>query len=81
MIQQERLFEFVNELHHIQIEEEDDQKLWDIWLHRVFDKTFEEWKDQISTQQINAQASESEIGATVLNSKNILNGFNPEDGR
>ena len=81
MIQQERLFEFVNELYHIQIEEEDDQKLWDIWLHRVYDKSFNEWKENLPTPQTNAQATESEIGATVLNSKNILNGFNPEDGR
>ena len=81
MIQHGRLYEFVKELHHIQIEEEDKQKLWDIWLHRVFDKTYDEWINSLPTQQQNAQVTESEIGATVLNSKNILNGFNPEDGR
>ena len=81
MIQQGRLFEFVNELYHIQIEEEDNQKLWDIWLHRVFDQTFDDWKKSLPTQQTNAPTTESKIGATVLNSKNILNGFNPDDGR
>lgn len=78
MTQQGRLFEFLIELNQIKIEEEDEEKLWDIWLHRVFDKTFTDWRESIKNEETNTM-SESDIKATVKNSYNILNGFDPHN--
>lgn len=73
MIQQGRFFEFVTELNTIRNEEE----LWDIWLHKVFDKGFEDWKASLHLPQ-EPSKNDSDVGATVKNSFEILSGFSPE---
>lgn len=78
MIRQNRLSEFVFEVNQIHYEEEQDKMLWDVWLHKVFDKGFGEWKRSIQTKVEATTTSESELEATVTNSKELLNGFNPE---
>ena len=77
MIRQNRFLEFVLEINQIHYEEEQDKILWDIWLHKVFDKGFEEWKKSVKLKTEDTTISESDIGATVINSKQLLNGFNP----
>lgn len=76
MIRQGRLLEFVLELWKI----EDEEKTWDVWLHKVYDKGYDEWTEGLRAKARAREASESELEATVINSKHLLNGFNPQPG-
>lgn len=54
-----------------------DEKVWDVWIHKVSDKSFNEFKDSISNNQPAKRMTEDEIKATVLNSKSMLETFAP----
>lgn len=79
MIRMRRLEEFVKELVGIHNEEMEDKTLWDIWLHRIFDRGFDEFKKSINGENKAAPTPE-EIKSTVMDSKNILAGFVPDEG-
>lgn len=69
-----RFKDFINELNNAVLHEE----IYELWLHKVFDKTFEEFKndviEEMKAQQITPEAKE----ATIKNSFEILNNFKPE---
>ena len=76
MIEQGQFFEFVVEINKINAEEKEESKLWDVWLHKIFDKSYSDWKNSLPIEN---EAQESfDANATIKNSINILNGFNPE---
>lgn len=56
------------------IDEENDRQFWEVWLHKVFDKSFEDFKNSI--MQTN-QIDDEQLETTVMDSKSILNGFIP----
>lgn len=56
------------------INEENDRQFWEVWLHKIFDKSFEDFKNSI--MQTN-QIDDEQLETTVMNSKSILNGFIP----
>ena len=74
-----RLEQFVTELVSIHNEEMEDKTLWDIWLHRIFDKGFDEFKKSISGETQAAPTPE-EIKSIAMDSKGILAGFVPDEG-
>lgn len=56
---------------------------YDLWLHKVYNKSFEEFKKDISISR-DAQAGymeEKDIKATVKKSNDILSNFNPQQER
>lgn len=59
------IFSFLNE-----------DKEWEFFLHKVFDKSFEEFKNTTFVQPQEMTADDFE--ATVNNSKSMLQGFVPE---
>ena len=76
MLRVGRLTEFVDELISIHNEEYKDKTLWDVWLHRVFDKSFAEFSQSIETNSAAAPTQE-EAANIVAETKNMLNGFSP----
>ena len=72
MTAQGRLYEFVLEINEIV----DEERLWDIWLHRVFDKTYDAWRGSLTPKSV--QAEKFDVKSTVKNSFDMLNGFIPE---
>ena len=53
---------------------------YDLWLHKVYDKSFEEFKKDISISR-DAQAgymNEEDVKATVKKSNEILSNFTPQ---
>lgn len=53
---------------------------YDLWLHKVYDKSFEEFKKDISISR-DAQAGymdEEDVKATVKKSNEILSNFKPQ---
>ena len=76
MLQSDRLDEFVTTL----INEENEQKLWELYLHHGWlNKSFEDFKNDVLVPSSNKsnKTNEKEIEATINHSKEILNGFNP----
>lgn len=80
MIMTGRLEEFVNELVHIRNEELEDEALWEIWLHRIYDKSFPEWKDSLTGKPQKAAPTPEEIKSIAMDSRCILAGFVPDEG-
>ena len=59
-----------------------EDKVWDIWVHKVHDKSFNEFKDSIENTQPAKKITNDEIKATILNSKSMLESFAPKiEGR
>lgn len=86
MIRTGRFEEFVNEFVAInneeteqQNKEQEDKLLWEIWLHRIFDKSFAEFKNSL-TQEENAAPTPEELKSIAMDSKTILAGFVPDEG-
>ena len=74
-----RLEEFVRELVDIHNEEMEDKTLWDIWLHRIFDMGFDEFRKTVSGEKQAAPTPE-ELEGTVKDSYDLLTGFVPDEG-
>ena len=56
------------------VNEENERQIWEMWLHKVFDKSFADFRNSVmQTNQIN----DEDLETTVMNSKSILNGFIP----
>ena len=53
---------------------------WEFFLHKIFDKSYQEFKEEIKINKQNQEMSEQFIETTVKHSMDILNTFNPEEG-
>lgn len=71
VIEQNRLVEFIYSFAEVKREDE----LIDIWLHKIQNKTFSEFKNSVikSTTKINGQ----NLKAIISKSNDMLNGFIP----
>lgn len=58
------------------IDAENDRQAWDVWLHKVIDKSFEEFRESIQTH-VN-QMDDEQLETTISDSKSILNAFIPD---
>lgn len=86
MIATGRLEEFVGEVVHLhneeirdKIKEQEEKTIWEIWLHRVYDKSFADYRTSLNHEQKAAPTPE-EIKNTVMDAKNILTAFVPDEG-
>jgi hypothetical protein len=61
-------------------EEKEMQFHLDVFLHRVFDKSFKDYLDEIKNNQENMEMTKTTIETTVQHSMDILHRFNPERG-
>lgn len=69
-----RFLEFILEFIDIRNEE----KIYDYWLHKVFDKGFEKFKKQVMGNNEIADVDNQNVETTINESMNILNNFNPQ---
>lgn len=63
-------FDYVVKFYEI----EESEQLWDVWIHKVLDKSFNEFKNSIIKEEINPE----KVGTTIKDSLAILSGFIPE---
>ena len=76
MISVEGFSGFVQELH----DRTEEEKLWEFFLHKVRDKSFEEFKGALNNQPKESfEFSKTQIETTVNNSFDIMQGFIPHD--
>lgn len=66
-----RLTDFILEF----IDVHNDETMWDVWIHRVHDKSFEEFKNSCSSRQ--NFMSDDDLETTIKDSKSMLNNFIP----
>lgn len=74
MIRMQRLAEFIVEFMSM----DDEQRTWDFYLHKVFDKSFDDFKQSL-TSSANIIPSELQLETTIKDSKDILNNFIPAE--
>lgn len=63
-----RFSEFIDEFYQA----ENEEKEWQFFLHKVYDKSFEDFKEAMKPQPV------VNLETTVKTSKNILDNFKPE---
>ena len=80
MILTGRFCEFVVSIWNKTEKEKDDREIWEFFLHRVYDKSFDGFKEELRNNAKNRNMSERTIETTVNHSMNILQNFNPEKG-
>lgn len=77
MIETGRFSEFVVDFVKTINQEKEDDLDWQFFLHKVWEKGFQEFKDEIKTNKDNQSMSKKTIEATVKDSMNILKNFTP----
>lgn len=78
MIQTGRFTEFVENLTATVSKEKNDQRLWEYYLFRVWEGSFDAFKEGLETDAKISAMSANEIETTVQYTMNILQNFNPE---
>lgn len=56
-----------------------EEMAWDVWLHKVYDKSFEDFKNSMDGMQENKGFTKEQVETTVKDSMNILIDFNPNE--
>lgn len=74
-----RFLEFVLEILDIYNEEQEGKQMWELYLHRVYDKTFNEFVEEVrNNAAVNDKPSDEQIETTLTDCRDILNNFIPE---
>ena len=68
--------EFVDEIIHMHNEENKEKTLWDVWLHRVYDKSF---NDFVEGLEGGAAPTQEDAANIVSESQSILDAFKPAE--
>lgn len=75
-IRRGRLLKFINDL--IVMHNEDE--IYTIWIHKVNDKSYQEFKNEIEARIESENFTKEKRDETISKSRNILNNFNLEGG-
>lgn len=83
MIRSRRLTEFVGEFIRIHNKEIEEQTTWDVWLHKVFDLSYQDFLSKINTKTSTEtdkknEPTAQELESIVKDSWGTLNSFCPE---
>ena len=77
MIRTGRFEEFVSDFKAATDSEKEEKANWEVWLHKVWDVTYGDFKQGIEDTKKNQQMTIGAIETTINESQNILNDFNP----
>lgn len=80
MIQTGRFCEFVENFVETVSKEKEERHQWDFFLHKVWEGSFQEFKNGIEINKQNQAMSEQTMETTIKDSMNILKNFNPVGG-
>lgn len=76
MIATKRLTEFIHEFLHIRNDEMEEKTMWEFWLYRVHDMSFNDFVKKAKTAAAEPETLEDEtIESIIADSQNILQGF------
>ena len=68
------LDKFIDDLFKFMGEEKQEQTKWEFFLHKIYDKSWKEFCNEIEVSDVE---NDVDIVETLNNSKNILNNFTP----
>ena len=68
------LDKFIDDLFKFMEEEKQEQTKWEFFLHKIYDKSWKEFCNEIEVSNVE---NDVDIAETLNNSKNILNNFTP----
>lgn len=71
-----RMFEFIDKLLEIRNQEQENDTLWEFYLHKVFDKSYSEFLKEIEKRTVPDKPIDVET--TINDSFKLLNDFSPE---
>lgn len=77
MIRTGRFSDFVTDFKAATDSEKEEKANWEVWLHKVWDATYGDFKKGIEDTKRNQRMSIGAIETTINESQNILNDFNP----
>ena len=77
VIQSGSFTDFVFDFVKMVVDEREEKFRWEVWLHRVWDRSYEDFKKELENDKKNQQMSKSDFEATITDSLNILENFNP----
>lgn len=69
------LSEFIDDFFRFVGEEIKEKSEWEFFLHKVYDKSWKEFVDEMEMFNDNPKI---DLGATIIKSKNMLNHFTPK---
>ena len=78
MMKAGRFHEFVTSLLSTVRTEREEETNWEYFLHRVWDKSFKAFVDELKTNEENKEMSATTIETTINESLAILKSFNPD---
>lgn len=79
LIINEQFNEYVQFFLNKEAEEKNDAMLWEFFLHKVYDKSFKEWKEEIKSESQSKDATnEAKKEEIIAKSNAILQGFVPQ---
>jgi CRISPR/Cas system-associated exonuclease Cas4 (RecB family) len=79
LIVNEQFNEYVQFLLNKEAEEKNDNMLWEFFLHKVYNKSFNEWKEEIKSKSQSKDAmNEAKKEEIIAKSNAILQGFVPQ---
>lgn len=59
--------------------EKSDKTDWEFFLHKVFDKSYNEWQEEVRTVNKNQQISAVDVETTIKHTNDIINQFNSQN--
>lgn len=68
--------QFVIDVYNKDVQEKEDKKMWELYLSRVYDRSFSDWKQSIKSDMKKDDALETK-DSIIHESQNILNGLKP----
>lgn len=82
MIDSGRLLEFIHEMFMIRKEEIEDKQMWEIWLHKVFEGSFAQFRDSTLNDMNgnNAAPTHEDLSRIASDSAKLLENFCPDGG-
>ena len=75
MIRTRRFLEFAQTLIETHNEDIREKTLWEFYLHKVFDESYQDFKDSLPEEV--SIPTDAELAETISCSADILNGFDP----
>ena len=80
MLRTGRFAEFVRAVIAMHNAETEEKTLWEAWLHKCYDKTFDEFRRSLgAAQEAGAEGAAQTVEDTVRQSVEMLEGFRPGD--
>lgn len=80
MIQAGRFSEWVYETMKIVHDEREEKNMWEFFLHKVDEGSYQDFREGIKNDTNNQNMSAETIESTIQNSMDILNNFSPTGG-